>query len=142
MDDNGLVTWVDAQRARVIAYLENHGICDPHVGEWPAFEVSPHFAIWAVESQKAPGKIGWWAFSGDCPTDYVSESGKCHPRSALADLLEAWRSYLPHMKEGRQPPNVSFGDGSNVKELGDLLESRVSILQEWLEDDELWEDRP
>ncbi len=75
--------WVDQERSRVECYLETQGIASPSVGPWPAFEVFPHFAIWAVESKRQAGKIGWWAFSGDCPTDFVTEDGKCHPRNAL-----------------------------------------------------------
>jgi hypothetical protein len=45
------------------------------------------------------------------------------------------------MEAGKQPPNTKFGDGSNIQELGDLLEKRVMILEDWLIDDSLWEDR-
>jgi hypothetical protein len=45
------------------------------------------------------------------------------------------------MKNGHQPPDVKFGDGSNIRELGELLEKRVEVLQEWVENDSLWEDR-
>src|SRR5947199_230194 len=82
---------VTTQRHRVEEYLRKEGLENPNVGPWPAFEVAPHFAIWAVESKKTKGKIGWWAFSGDCPTDYVSEDGSCHPRKALSRLLSTWR---------------------------------------------------
>ncbi|HET6408451.1 MAG TPA: DUF4826 family protein [Chthoniobacteraceae bacterium] len=97
--------------------------------------------IWCIESKKQSGKVGWWAFAGDCPTDYVSEDGLCHPRAALRNLLRRWRDHIPHMKNGFQPPDVRFGDGTNIRELGKLLETRVAILQEWLEADALWEDR-
>lgn len=45
------------------------------------------------------------------------------------------------MQAGQQPPDVKFGDGSNVKDLGDLLEKRVGVLEDWLADDTLWEKR-
>ena len=141
MDEHEIERWNAETRRRIIIYLEEQGIQSPNVGEWPAFEVAPYFGIWCVESKKHEGEIGWWAFAGDCPTDYISENGECHPRSALRDLLSAWKSYVPHMKNGDQPPDVTFGDGSNIKELGDLLEKRVSILEDWLADDTLWEDR-
>lgn len=124
-----------------MSYLEDQGIDSPSVGDWPAFDVAPHFGIWCVESKKQAGKIGWWVFAGDCPTDYVSENGECHPRSALRTLVSNWKSYIPDMKKGKQPPGASFGDGSNIQELADLLETRVSILENWLADDTLWEDR-
>ncbi|MDJ0613501.1 MAG: DUF4826 family protein [Rhizobiaceae bacterium] len=140
MDDSEINVWVGQQRENVETYLQGHGIDTPNVGEWPAFEVAPYFAIWAVESQRLPGQVGWWAFSGDCPTDYVSEKGHSHPRAALGTLLENWRSYIPHMKANRMPPNVEFGQGAQLSELGQLLEARVGILEEWYLDDEMWED--
>jgi len=141
MDELEFKAWVDKERKDVELYLTKHGINKPNVGPWPAFEMAPHFAIWAVESKKIAGKIGWWAFSGDCPTDYVSEDGKCHPRNALKILLENWKQYIPYMKAGRQPPNTKFVDEANLPLLGELLEKRVALLNEWLENDELWEDR-
>jgi Domain of unknown function (DUF4826) len=141
MNDDEFTAWNNSKRAEVISYLQNQGILSPEVGAWPAFEAAPHFGIWCVESKKQKGKIGWWAFAGDCPTDYVSEDGRCHPRAALENLLRRWKEHIPHMKNGLQPPDVKFGDGSNIKELGDLLERRVTILEKWLTDDDLWEDR-
>ena len=126
-------------REQAIAYLESQGIDSPQVGDWPAFEVAPKFGIWCVEAKKQRGKIGWWVFAGDCPTDYVSEGGLCHPRVALASLVNRWAEWVPHMKHGNQPPEVKFGGGTNIRELGDLLERRVGILRDWIADDDLWE---
>lgn len=141
MDDNEFTDWNRSKREQAISYLEDQGIPSPQVGDWPAFEVAPKFGIWCVESKKQNGKIGWWVFAGDCPTDYVSEEGQCHPRAALKNLMTRWTDCIHHMKKGIQPPDVKFGDGSNIKELGVLLEKRVSLLKDWIEDDDLWEDR-
>ena len=141
MNDDEFAIWNRSRRAQVISYLEAQGISSPQVGDWPAFEVAPHFGIWCVESKKQRGKIGWWAFAGDCPTDYVSEDGQCHPRAALRNLLKSWKESIPYMKAGKQPPNTKFGDGSNIQEMGELLEKRVMILEDWLSDDSLWEER-
>jgi len=139
LTDEEYDAWVSLERSRVKAYLEREGISSPNI-EWPAFDVAPRFAIWAVESKKAPGWVGWWAFSGDCPTDYVSEDGSSHPRNALRLLLEKWGAYVPALKEGRKPDGISFGEGSDLATLGDSLERRITVLNEWLEDDELWKD--
>ena len=141
MNDNEFAEWNTEKRKCVINYLEEQGLESPNVGDWPAFEVAPHFGIWCIESKKQKGKIGWWAFAGDCPIDYVSENGECHPRSALKTLLSKWKSYIPDMKNGNQTPVVNFGDGFNIEELADLLVTRVGILEDWLADDGLWEDR-
>jgi hypothetical protein len=141
LDDSDIEEWVSRQRARVGEYLRRHGITDPNVGEWPAFEMAPMFAIWAVVSKRVPGKIGWWAFSGDCPTDYISEDGQCHPRSALRRLLEEWRIHVSFMRRGEQPPDMNFGEHADLRHLGELLEKRTELLGEWVLDDSMWEDR-
>jgi hypothetical protein len=141
MNDDDFAAWNSSKRAAVISYLENQGISSPHVGAWPAFEMAPYLGIWCVESKKQQGKIGWWVVAGDCPIDYVSEDGRCHPRAALENLLKRWKRQIPHMKNGVQPPDVKLGDGSNLPLLGDLLERRVAIYEEWLTNDGLWEDR-
>lgn len=141
MNDEDFTDWNRSMRAQAIAYLEREGIENPQVGVWPAFDVAPKFGIWCVESQQRKGKIGWWVFAGDCPTDYVAEDGRCHPRAALTNLVDRWADCIPYMKSGRQPPGVRFGDGSNLRELAGLLEARVGILRDWIADDSLWEDR-
>ena len=45
------------------------------------------------------------------------------------------------MKQGKQPSNTTFGEKADLPLLGELLEKRVAILDEWLSDDDLWEDR-
>jgi hypothetical protein len=141
MTDDEFDRWVDEERGHVERYLVHHGIDSPTVGPWPAFEMAPYFAIWAVESHLQPGSIGWWAFSGDCPADFVAEDGNCHPRNALRLLLERWEASIPYMKAGVQPPGVKFGEDDQLKLLAGLLETRIEIYTEWLENDELWEDR-
>jgi hypothetical protein len=141
MNEAELSKWNASMRWKAISYLELQGIASPNVGDWPAWDVAPYFGIWCVESMKTPGKIGWWVFAGDCPTDYVSENGECHPRSALRELVSKWKTYLPYMKSGKQPPDTKFGDGSNLQELGDLLETRIGVLEDYLAEDTLWEDR-
>ncbi|WP_425395765.1 DUF4826 family protein [Aeoliella sp.] len=142
MTDEEFREWNAKQRGVIATYLEKQGIRAPNIGEWPAFEMAPHFGIWCIESQKQAGKIGWWAFAGDCPTDYVSERGECHPRSALRELVYNWEGYAAHMVEGCQPPDTTFETaGHDLRELGDLLERRVGVLKDWLATDELWEDR-
>lgn len=139
MDEFKLEEWVKAEKEKVVTYLQEQGIDSLNMGDWPAFDAAPHFAIWAVESQKSSGSVGWWAFSGDCPTDYVSENGDCHPRSALKELLDRWKKYIPYLNKGENPPNVNFGSEENLTELARLLEKRIDILSAWHLNDELWE---
>ena len=76
-------TWIASQRKVVQEYLEREGVDHLGVGEYPAFHLHPYVAVWAVQSKKAPGWVGWWAISGDLPTDYVSRGKIAHPREAL-----------------------------------------------------------
>lgn len=61
--------WCKAQRLQVIEYLSSQSLLHGEVGEWPAWDVYPYVSIWAVESIKRPGFVGWWAIAGDLPTD-------------------------------------------------------------------------
>ena len=64
--------WCKQQNVRVENYLRSQGVEHGRVGEWPAWHVVPYVAVWAIESRVRPGSIGWWAISGDLPTDYVT----------------------------------------------------------------------
>jgi hypothetical protein len=141
MNDRELDNWVDGQRSNVEQHLTQQGIDDPTVGPWPAFEIAPHFAIWPVESKTTPGDVGWWAFSGDCPTDHVKEDGPCHPRHALTNLLRKWRTCIPYLKKGEQPPESNFTGDTDMATLAELLQTRVGILEELHGDEKLWENR-
>lgn len=138
MNDDEYGNWCQEQRQRVIEYLAKQNLDHLGVAEGPAFDVAPYFAIWAIQSKAAPGKVGWWAFSGDIPTDYVSADAQdCHPRRALRDLLVTWNDYIVARKEERNAPGVRVGN-DNPK-YAKLLESRVELLTQWLEDDDNWQ---
>ncbi|MBL8207132.1 MAG: DUF4826 family protein [Blastocatellia bacterium] len=138
MNKNEFENWVRQQREQVIQYLQDQDITHNGVGTWPAFEIAPYFAIWAVKSRKFPGQVGWWAFSGDIPTDYISGHNLLDPRAALGDLLKTWQEYIPYLKRGEPPPGIKVGNAKNREELGDLLERRIRLLKESHEDDALW----
>jgi hypothetical protein len=87
-------TWIASQRKVVQEYLEREGVDHLGVGEYPAFHLHPYVAVWAVQSKKAPGWVGWWAISGDLPTDYVSRGKIAHPREALRAFAHHWREML------------------------------------------------
>ncbi len=131
--------WVTQERERVVQYLKDQNVTHNGVGEWPAFDVAPYFAIWAIQSKRAIGQVGWWAFSGDIPTDYISSQNSPDPRKALGTLLETWQAHIPYLKSGKNPPAIKMGTGDEErKELGDLLEKRVTILKKCYEDDAIW----
>lgn len=138
MNEREFENWVMQQREQVIQYLQAQNVIHNGVGNWPAFEIAPHFAIWAIQSKITNGKVGWWAFSGDIPTDYISGLNISDPRQALGHLLKTWQEYLPNLKQGLNPLGVQIGNENNKKELGDLLERRILFLTRFYEDNELW----
>ena len=66
--------WCYEQQRKVADYLRSQGLNHGRIGEWPAWHIDPFVSIWAIESLDWPGWIGWWAISGDLPTDYISSA--------------------------------------------------------------------
>jgi hypothetical protein len=132
--------WCMERRAQVIEYLNREKVIHGEVGEWPAWHVAPYTSIWAIESKKNPGWVGWWVICGDVPADYVSAASIKHPREALKAFGESWRRQSILMTKGTgSPRTVGFPKESWV-ELAPLLKARAKILLEWAKDDSIWED--
>jgi non-ribosomal peptide synthetase component F len=100
------------------------------VGEYPAFHVHPYLALWAVQSKKAPGQVGWWTVTGDLPADYIGSSEGKHPREALRAFARRWREASELMLRGERHPDYSIGTPDQRPELGDLLQRRAEIIPE------------
>jgi hypothetical protein len=130
--------WIESQRAAVEEYLQREGVDHLGVGEYPAFHMHPYIALWAVQSKISPGWVGWWAISGDVPTDYVSRGEISHPREALRAFAAHWRELSDYMLRGEEHPDVRIGTRDQWPELGDLLQRRAHILHSYAEDDEIW----
>ncbi len=52
-------TWCDKQRTEISIYLQREKIPHAQIGEWPAWHIAPHVAIWAIESASRPNL---WVF--------------------------------------------------------------------------------
>jgi len=129
--------WCAEQRGVVANYLARQsGLEHGEIGEWPAWHVAPHVAIWSVESVANPGWVGWWAISGDLPGDYCSADGRRHPRLALRHFAQSWREALARTPEGAE----TIGETGLPFELAAILEHRAELLSAWAEDDEFWPD--
>jgi hypothetical protein len=126
--------WCADQRAAAAAYvaiqLEEHGA----VGDWPAWHIVSHVAVWAVESVKAPGWVGWWVITGDLPSDYCSAAGCRHPRLAIRRIAESWRASL----QGTRPGDATIGETGLPADLAPLLTARADMLLARVEDDASW----
>ena len=133
-------TWLNERREQIVAYLAGTGIKHGRIGEGPAWFVFPYVSIWAIESGYARGSVGWWAISGDCPTDYVKCTGDRTPRSAMEQFSVRWYDIAASLAQGKQHPDFTVGKDTNSKELSHLLASRATIFAEWVKDDSVWND--
>lgn len=132
--------WVSREREKVVDYLSSQRCEHAGVGEWPAFHVDSYVALWAVQSPTASGQIGWWAISGDLPTDYMSSSSGYHPRDALRHFSAEWMTVAEAMARGEEHPRTKIGPPELWPQMAPLLKSRAEILKDFADDDGIWED--
>ncbi|HBH38930.1 MAG TPA: hypothetical protein DDX06_11185 [Curvibacter sp.] len=130
--------WCAERRAEVAAYLAREKVVHGEIGEWPAWHIAPIASIWAIESKKSPGWVGWWVISGDLPCDYVSASDIKHPRDALRAIAESWLAQSEVMARGETSPELSIGPREEWPSLAPLLKSRASTLLDIADDHEVW----
>jgi hypothetical protein len=128
--------WCAERRDDVIAYLRNQPLDHGAVGEAPAWFVAPYVSIWAIESLKSPGWVGWWAISGDLPTDYCSSENCRHPRLAMRRIAQRWASAI----EQTLPEDITIGDTGLPVSLLPSLKTRTATLFEFSADDGLWDE--
>jgi hypothetical protein len=130
--------WLAEQRSNVQRYLGVEGVHHGGVSPEAAWFVAPFVSVWTVESVAKPGAIGWWAISGDLPTDYLSGHDATDARSALAAFSSRWRNVAGYMLRGEDHPTIKVGSRQDGPLLGDLLQRRARILDDWVNDNEMW----
>ena len=140
LDEKAEEQWCAAQREDVRSYLVGQGLVSPIVGDWPAWHVAPIVAVWAVESQQQPGWVGWWAISGDLPTDYVTCGEERSPRQALYDIGRRWSDAAELWAIGKRCEAMSLGSEAKEKELAPLLATRAELLLDFASNDGIWND--
>jgi hypothetical protein len=139
-DDPKLETeWLAKQRETVMRYLQDEGVRHGGVAPNPDWFIAPHVSIWAIESEKRPEAIGWWVISGDLPTDYLSGADAADARVAMAAFARRWHEASAYLLRGEQHPTVTYGPPGKEREFGDLLSRRAGILEDWSNDDEMWQ---
>jgi Domain of unknown function (DUF4826) len=131
--------WLSEQRNNVQSYIQNEGVQHGGIASEPEWFVAPYASVWTIDSMVAPGVIGWWAISGDLPTDYLSGHDATDARSALAAFAIRWREVSAYMLRGEEHPTISVGRSRDRHKLGDLLLRRAQVLEEWADDDEMWQ---
>ena len=135
--------WCFAQQKSAADYLRSQNVKHGRIGEWPAWHIAPYVSIWAIESHARRESIGWWAICGDLPTDYISSADvkpPQHPRKAMRIFAQNWLELVKAWKDGREIENTRIGDPSEHEELEPLLEARAKLLNEWADNDSLWEE--
>lgn len=135
--------WCEQQRSVVAEYLARQGVEHGQLGEWPAWHVAPYVAVWAVESRRRPGAIGWWAISGDLPTDYISSAdveSPQHPRKAVRAIACRWLVVATAWQAGGEVDGIRISGPVPRAELAPLLESRAKLLLEWVDDPTIWDE--
>lgn len=130
--------WFTARRQEVIEYLARQRVQHGGVSETPAWHLYPHVSVWAVESGRSAGWVGWWVICGDCPTDYVTCTGDRTPRSAIETIVQRWRDTAERLLNGEKEPAFAVSDPESARKLGALLASRVAALGDLLADDSVW----
>ena len=138
-DTEAEAAWILSMRRQVEDYLRREGLVHEGIGADPAWHVPDVTSIWAIESRKSPGWVGWWAISGDHPTDHISSANTKHPRAALRAFCARWRELVRCMRHGVPHPAIRLGDPGDTEELADLFEPRVELLESWSADDGLWD---
>ena len=131
--------WCARQREQVIAYLSEEGLHAPNVGDWPAWHVTPVVSVWAVESIEHPGAVGWWAVSGDFPTDYITCSGDRNPRQALRDIGDRWGQAAARWVDGKPAEGFQLRNAAHEHDLAPLLATRAQMFLDFAADDRNWE---
>ncbi len=131
--------WCQERRAQVEAYLQHQGVAHGPVGEWPAWRIAPYVSLWAIESKVRPDWVGWWAICGDLPTDYVSAANIKHPREAVRVIAEGWREQARLMTSRERDADIRIGQPEDWPSLSLLLDTRASLLLDWVADDAQWE---
>lgn len=134
------LAWLKGQRAGVEAYLKAEGVVHGGVSAEPGWYVPDVLAVWPVQSAADPTTVGWWAISGDMPTDYVSATSGMDARAAIAAFASSWQDAAAHMAAGVAPSGFTIGNRENWASLAPMLRSRADTLARWVADDEMWEE--
>jgi hypothetical protein len=120
--------WAADQRKAVEAYLQTQGCDHAGVSLEPRWYLPPYLAVWAVRSRANPDLVGWWAISGDVPTDYMTAARELR---STADVLAAFGAQWSRAAEAMlQGEYAGIGKPENIAELAPLLRTRATMLQE------------
>jgi len=84
--------WLSEQHANIERYLQEQRLRHGGVTRAPSWFVAPYLSVWIVLSATKPDIAGWWAISGDLPTDHMSGQEANDARAALVHARPLWRA--------------------------------------------------
>jgi hypothetical protein len=126
--DSEEVAWAAEQRRMVEVYLQSQRCDHGGVSLEPRWYLSPYLAVWAIRSKSNPHAVGWWAISGDVPTDYLTATRELRNNAdVLAAFGARWARAAEAMSRGEY---AGIGKPENIAELAPLLRTRAAVLQE------------
>lgn len=128
--------WLDEQESNIARYLASQGLAMKGRGEieWC---LGPVVSLWRVNC----GGRSCWVISGDLPTDFLVDDGSNGARDAMREFCSRWLEASEEMRRGKQHPAIAIGSATDVgelKELGESLFNRASLLKRWIEDAATW----
>ena len=130
--------WCAQQREHVDWFLDQQPIHPGRIGEWPAFHIAPHVAVWAIESGEEEDLLGWWVITGDLPTDYFSALELHHPREVLGEAANRWQMLLDNVAKGVEDDSISLPGLAENKELQEILRVRIELLRKTYGQEAFW----
>src|SRR5262249_43567770 len=111
IEDQEDADWVASQRQIVIDYLVGQRVEHGGVSLEPRWFLSPYLAVWAIRSRANPDRVGWWAISGDVPTDYVTCRDEQDSGDVLTEFSKVWKAAATKMATGEQLENCLISGG-------------------------------
>jgi Domain of unknown function (DUF4826) len=125
--------WVADQRRVVVEYLARQRVEHGGVSLEPRWFFRPYLAVWAVRSTANPEYVGWWAVSGDVPTDYLTHATEQNAGDVLLAFSARWQQAAELMAVGCWPEDWVIGDGdpARAQELAPLLAARAGLLADF-----------
>lgn len=118
--------WAADQRRVVESYLHSQRCDHAGISMEPRWYLWPYLAVWAVRSKANAVAIGWWAISGDVPTDYMPATREIRCNAdVLAAFSASWSKAAAAMSRGEF---VGIGKPDNIVELAPLLHTRAEML--------------
>ena len=130
--------WLDEQEAHALDYLDRESVAhDANLEiEWC---LAPYVSVWSSPGRGKTPRT--WIICGDLPADFIQDEMISDARSAVRAFSTRWTDVSRCMLKGELHPTIQIGVSTKpneLKELGDLMNRRASLLLKWCADDSVW----